>query len=285
MSHQYSHHMPPEPPLHYRIARRAPEPRNGLGVVALVLSSAGLAFGVVPLMFLSALSLAVVAAVLVTAGWVRIGRGRATNRVVTAIGSVTTAGALAVGLWGGSVFFGSPELGSGLDAFGGSRQPTSAPAKPSTDEPADEPPDEPSGRPTGEPITYEMGDTVHVADRADTAASIKVGGPRVRAVPVDELGSAPANGRFVIFAVKVACDSGRLDIAAEDFYVRTRSGDRYDVEDGNAWAATVKEQFSAEEVGAGERERGPMAFDLPVAHGELVYSPNLEGKPVAIWTF
>ncbi|MQA01865.1 MAG: DUF4352 domain-containing protein [Streptosporangiales bacterium] len=286
MSHQYPHHMPPEPPMHHQVARPAPEPKNGLGVVALVLGSTGIVFGLIPLAWMPALALAVAAGILVIFAWLRIGRRRATNKVVTSIASGVTAVAMALSLYGMYVFIDAfGQLGEDLDNIGKGKQATAAPAK---DKPSDKPSeDEPSGPPTDEPEAYEMGDTVFISadDLDDTEASIKVGGPRVRTTPIDSWSSAPANGQFVIFTVKVKCETGRFDLASDDFYVRTKAGDRYDSEDGNAWEATSKEQISYEEVNAGERKKGPLAFDLPVEHGELVYDPNFEGKPVAVWSF
>lgn len=103
--------------------------------------------------------------------------------------------------------------------------------------------------------------------------------------PPDEYSSAPANGHFVTFtlhAVNAHASSGPVDVNPFDFYV-TVAGQHFDQEAGNAYEAS--NTLDASTLAPNEDSRGTVSFDLPARHGQLVYSPNYNGTPLAYWTF
>lgn len=44
-------------------------------------------------------------------------------------------------------------------------------------------------------------------------------------------------------------------------------------------------KLNATSLDGGENVSGNVTYDLPAAHGELVYAPNINGPPVAEWLF
>lgn len=76
------------------------EPRNGLGLAALILALIGLVFGLVPLTGFLAVILGITAVALGFAGRGRIRRQRATNRKATWSGIILGVLAIALGIWG-----------------------------------------------------------------------------------------------------------------------------------------------------------------------------------------
>ncbi|MQA03999.1 MAG: hypothetical protein GEV07_15155 [Streptosporangiales bacterium] len=156
--------------------------------------------------------------------------------------------------------------------------PTSKPAKAASSKPVDEPTEQP------EDIEYAMGDVARFESDDGTRGKLKVSGPRLEDGAAYSYASTPANGHFVIFKMRPSCQSGSYQVWAEDFYVVTRGGERFDMDDGNAWDATSQEQISVETVNAGERKKGVLAFDLPSVHGKM-YEPNGDGEPIATWAF
>lgn len=156
-----------------------------------------------------------------------------------------------------------------------------------TDTPSDEPTPTDTDTPSDGPEQLQIGQGMDVSqDNADTTtATITVKDVRWLRGPKDSWSNGPENGWFVIFTVRVACHQGKLDFSADDFYVRTKDGDRYNTDDGNAWEATSKDTLGYSTVNAGEHRKGPVAFDSSRKHGELVLDPNLEGQPIAEWSF
>lgn len=80
-------------------------PRNGLGIAGLILGIVGILFGLVPLTFWIAGPLGVTGLVLALVGRARVKRGEATNRKTALFGVLTSVIALALSVWGATIFF------------------------------------------------------------------------------------------------------------------------------------------------------------------------------------
>jgi hypothetical protein len=78
----------------------APQPKNGLGIAALVLGLVGLLFGLIPLTGFVAIILGTIGLVLGLVGLGRIRKHIATNRVLTWFGVATSLGAIVLGVIG-----------------------------------------------------------------------------------------------------------------------------------------------------------------------------------------
>jgi hypothetical protein len=109
--------------------------------------------------------------------------------------------------------------------------------------------------------------------------------------PADpSFGQAPANGYYVIVRVKDTADpsyTGGWDVNELDFYALA-GGSHYDPGDGNAYEALSDSQSNADitsTLAAGETAKGWLAFDVPSRHGRIVYAPNLNGQPLAEWSY
>lgn len=89
-----------QPPYGYR-----PEPKNGLGLAALIVGGVGILFGLVPLTFWVAGPLALTSIALSLAGLARVRRGAATNKGVSGVGLALGILAAAMSLWGAVTFF------------------------------------------------------------------------------------------------------------------------------------------------------------------------------------
>lgn len=100
--------MPPfGPPPGMPFQPQAREPRNALGLTALILALVGLVFVLVPLTGFIALILGIVALILAIAGLARVRRQRATNVKTTMAGLVLSVLAVAGGIWGITIVFGA----------------------------------------------------------------------------------------------------------------------------------------------------------------------------------
>ncbi|MBP2364500.1 hypothetical protein JOF36_000196 [Pseudonocardia parietis] len=82
-----------------------PAPRNGLGIAALCLGVVGLLFGLVPFTGFIAFALGAVGAILGLVGFARARRGTATNLKTAVSGTVLSALAIALGIWGMVIVF------------------------------------------------------------------------------------------------------------------------------------------------------------------------------------
>lgn len=85
------------------------EPRNGLGLAALILGLIGVLFGLVPLTGFIAVGLGLTGLILGFAGIGRLRRGTASNRKTTGFGMAASVAAIALGIWGMTIFFGAVE--------------------------------------------------------------------------------------------------------------------------------------------------------------------------------
>lgn len=81
----------------------ATQPRNGLGVAALVCGIVGVVIGLIPLLAVPALALGILAIVFGAVGIRRVGRGEANNRGMAITGLITGLIALALAIYGFTV--------------------------------------------------------------------------------------------------------------------------------------------------------------------------------------
>jgi hypothetical protein len=132
--------------------------------------------------------------------------------------------------------------------------------------------------------------SVNVGGSDQTAATITVESATLTTHPAQSFGSAPAKGHFVIVQVKATCDPSYTDgfsINSLDFYDLV-NGTHYDSGNGNAYDALSDSQSNEDittTLAAGETSTGWVAFDVPSAHGAIVYAPNADGQPLAEWTY
>lgn len=111
-------------------------------------------------------------------------------------------------------------------------------------------------------------------------------GAKVVTGPQAEFGSAPAHGYFVIATVKAtAASGGQLDINPLDFYAKANS-QHIGTMDGNAMGAIDSSQeLTASTLNGGETATGQIVFDVPSAHGQIVYAPGLNSQALASWNY
>jgi hypothetical protein len=154
-------------------------------------------------------------------------------------------------------------------------------------EPASSAPALPSGPAT---LTPGQDEAVSVGSSSQTAATITVESITVTTQPAQSYGSAPANGYYVVVHVKATADpsyTGGFGINSLDFYDLV-SGTHYSQGNGNASDALSDSQSNEDitaTLAAGETSTGWLAFDVPRAHGDIVYAPNSNGQPLAEWTY
>jgi hypothetical protein len=131
-----------------------------------------------------------------------------------------------------------------------------------------------------------LGQSVTVNEVLGNHGTVTTTGAQLVTGPQTELGSAPAHGHFVIVTVKAtAASGGQLDINPLDFYAKA-AGQHFDSTDGNAFGAIDSSQeLSASTLNSGESATGQIAFDVPSAHGQIVYAPGLDSQAVASWNY
>jgi hypothetical protein len=84
-----------------------PAARNGVGLAAAIIAPIGILFGLVPLTGFIAVICALAAILLALVGRSRVRRGMATNGKTAMTGLIMGGGALALGVWGISIVFGT----------------------------------------------------------------------------------------------------------------------------------------------------------------------------------
>ena len=116
--------------------------------------------------------------------------------------------------------------------------------------------------------------------------SVTITGAKVVTGPQTEFGSAPAHGYFVIATVKAtAASGGQLDINPLDFYAKA-AGQHFGSMDGNAVTAIDSSQeLTASTLNGGETATGQIVFDVPSAHGQIVYAPGWNSQALASWNY
>lgn len=93
--------------------------RNGLGIAALCCGLIGILVGLIPLMFLAAGALGILAIVFGIVGIRRVARREASNRITSIAGLVTGIVAFAMAIWGMSIIFsGLNDMSNELNKIG-----------------------------------------------------------------------------------------------------------------------------------------------------------------------
>ena len=134
-----------------------------------------------------------------------------------------------------------------------------------------------------------LGTPMIVSQGGQDAATLKVTSVRAFTTPADQYGEPPQHGWFVVAHVTAKTDPAFTDgfaINPFDFYAQVR-GQHFDGGDGNSMFALPMSQqmMSVMTLGAGERTSGLIVFDVPAPHGQIMYSPNLDGQPLGSWRF
>jgi len=174
---------------------------------------------------------------------------------------------------------------------------SSAPAAPST--PAADPstpaadPSTPAADPTpAGPDQLAAGDTEMLGSVSTNASigTVTVGHPQVRTWPSDSYGERPANGYYVVVKVTAKADSSYTDgwfVSPPDFHAVVK-GQHYDQDNGHAYEGATDAERNTDlsaTLAAGETVTGYLYFDVPSAHGKIVYAPNSDGQPLAEWSY
>src|SRR5262249_5895314 len=144
-----------------------------------------------------------------------------------------------------------------------------------------------SPSPSG-PVELQLGDPAEISQAGADSATILVSRRVASSKPADQFSNGPQNGYFVSVRVTVSAAAdlaNGFDINPLDFYALS-GRTHYDEGDGNAFEGPHNvAQLDATTLNAGETASGWLLFDLPSPHGEIVYAPNLDGQPLANWTF
>ena len=129
------------------------------------------------------------------------------------------------------------------------------------------------------------GQSVTVSDMGDHG-TVTITSAKVVTRPQTEFGSAPAHGHFVIVTVKAtAASGGQLNINPADFYAKV-AGQHISFMDGNAMGAIDSSQdLTFSTLNSGESATGQIVFDVPGAHGQIVYAPGLDSQALAAWNY
>jgi len=154
---------------------------------------------------------------------------------------------------------------------------SSAPASPAT----------PAAPKAPSTMRLSQGQSVTVSDTVlGYHGTVTITGAKVVTGPQAEFGSAPAHGYFVIATVKAtAASGGQLDINPLDFYARA-ARQHFGSMDGNAMGAIDSSQeLTASTLNGGETATGQIVFDVPGAHGQIVYAPGLNSQALASWNY
>lgn len=146
-----------------------------------------------------------------------------------------------------------------------------------------------SNQPTG-PTQLTLGQSAPIVNETNQSpwGTVSVVSATSSQSPLTEFASRPANGYFVTFKIAGTGAAGittSFDINPFDFYVLEPDGSHYDQSSGNALENEPDPQLNATSLNGGENVSGNVTYDVPAPHGELVYAPNLNGAPVAEWSF
>jgi hypothetical protein len=161
-------------------------------------------------------------------------------------------------------------------------------AAPAASPPAAAAPETPAPAPS--PDMLAMGSAGSVTTGGIPSASITISGPVITTQPADPNGSAPQNGYFVTVTATMTADSSYSDgfsINAYDFYALSPGGGHYTEDNGHALYALSGsgQELSSSMLAASESTSGKLVFDVPSAHGQIVYAPNSDGQPLAEWSY
>lgn len=154
-----------QPELNQPLAPPPPEPKNGLGLTALILGLIGLLFSLVPLTGFIAVGLGITGLALGLAGYGRIRHDRATNKKTTIVGLIASTVAVAVGIWGITIVFGVvDQLDKDLSSIDTSDTLATSdePAADDADAPTTGKTDQPAAKPGSRAKPIPSGSTAHV---------------------------------------------------------------------------------------------------------------------------
>lgn len=167
----------------------------------------------------------------------------------------------------------------------------SAPANPATPPPAPAtPPTTPPAQAGPDQLQAGQTETLTQTASGTPVGTVTVAKQAVTTYPADSYGEAPANGYYVIVKVTAAADPANHDgwfVSPLDFHAVVH-GQHYDEGNGHAYEALTSAQSGQDlssTLSAGETATGYLAFDVPAAHGTIVYAPNSDGQPLATWSY
>ncbi|MEU9999720.1 DUF4190 domain-containing protein [Streptomyces sp. NPDC050848] len=260
--------MPPQPLFQ--------QPRNGLGVTALVLGIVGLLFGVFPFTFWLGAILGILALIFGIIGHGRARQGQATNKGVALSGLILGAVALVASIaWIIFLVFAVDEFKNELDKeIAKQEKASSAPATPgATTEPDAKPePTEttPAALKFGQTFTYEDG--------------IKVTVSQPRAYKPDQFaaGHTKGNSAFQVTVTIVNGSKETLDVTGALVDASDAQGAQADAIFDGSNATTM---FRGN-VLPGKQAKGDFAFSLPAAAAgemQVELSPTILDHENAIW--
>ena len=118
---QYRPSQPPHPGQYQGTPHQpvGSRPRNGLGITAVILGPIGILFGLIPLTGFVAIICGIIGGILGAVGISRASKHQATNRGVAITGTILSALALALGIWGVvTVARAVDKLGDDLESIG-----------------------------------------------------------------------------------------------------------------------------------------------------------------------
>ena len=133
------------------------------------------------------------------------------------------------------------------------------------------------------PEVGKVGDTVTATGDDGAAADITITKIATRYAALDY--QTAEHGMFLIVYVKVSGTAQSFDINPLDFYVTGADGSHY--EDPTYASTGDTPALDSGTLHAGEHMRGVLVYDVnPKAkHGKFAYSPNLDGEPIATWSY
>ena len=165
--------------------------------------------------------------------------------------------------------------------------PTSSTAPPTTQAPTTT--QSAAANPTGAPVTLAMGQSAPVYELGAPIVDLSVGDPVVSSNPITPSGfnsSTPTNGYFATFTLsaKDVSATQSYPFAAVFFYVQVAgSGVQYSTATGNGARANQFGNTYSATLNPGELASDTVTFDIPAAHGWVVYAPN--NQPLGAWRF
>jgi hypothetical protein len=92
----------------------------------------------------------------------------------------------------------------------------------------------------------------------------------------------PTNGLYLIVRLTVKGTSGSFDINPAEFVVIGPDGQTYD---DQTYSETWGQSLPSTNVHQGQTRRGVIVFDVRAKHGQVAYTPNFDGDPIAIWSY
>lgn len=138
------------------------------------------------------------------------------------------------------------------------------------------------------PAELRLGGAALINQDGTDGATVILTTRSVSSQPAGQFSDGPQNGYFVAVRIKVNAVDGLtsgFNINPLDFYALTGSA-HYDEDNGNAYEGPHSEtELNATTLNAGETATGWLLFDLPSPHDKIIYAPNLDGQPLASWTF